>query len=52
MLENVLIRKRMLEYLEVLRGVKCHDVCNLLSNDSAKMCVCVVWGDENVYTYT
>lgn len=30
----------MLEYLKVFR-VKCHDVHNLFSNDTAKMCVCV-----------
>lgn len=30
----------------VFRGVRCHGIYNLLSNDSAKMCMCV---RENVY---
>ena len=37
------------EYLKVFRVVKCHDVHNLFSNDTAKMCV-YVCERERMYT--
>lgn len=46
--KKIIFKKYSVRHTEVFR-VQGHDACNLLSNDSAKMCV-FVWESVSIYT--